>query len=183
MSLWAMEIKEGCKISYQQRWNYEANAEKKSIEQTSQMDLRLCWELPGVWEPQRDWNSLAEDSKGKRLGLKGKEMVFYRDIWALEVNFYSRYSAQQVNYWGNQNGKKHLDVQGRDILWADSHTLCLSVCFSYLKEAPIFLQRCFSPKAVNKSTKLIAAVVLSVLWTEHWIWLMGLCQAGISPGQ
>lgn len=75
----------------------------------------------------------------------------------------SRYSALQVNYWGNQKGKEHLDVQGRDMLWADSHTLHLSLCLSYLKEAPIFLHRCFSPKTVNKSTKLIAAVVLSVL--------------------
>lgn len=35
MSPGAMEMKEGCEISYLQRWNYEGNAEKKSIDQTS----------------------------------------------------------------------------------------------------------------------------------------------------
>lgn len=90
------------------------------------------------------------------------------------------------NYWGNRKRKGAFECMckgGTRSGLTLSHTLCLSLWFSYLKEAPIFVQWCFSPKAVNKSTKLIAAVVLSVLWTEHWIWLMGLCQAGIPPGQ
>lgn len=58
MSPRAMEMKD-CEIFYLQRWNYEANDEKKSIEQTAQRDLRLWWELSGVQEPPRDWNSSA----------------------------------------------------------------------------------------------------------------------------
>lgn len=58
MSPRAMEMKD-CKISYLQRWNDETNDEKKSLEKTSQRDLRLWWELSGVQEPPRDWNSPA----------------------------------------------------------------------------------------------------------------------------
>lgn len=75
-----MELKENCEISYLQRWNCEANDEKKAIDQTSQMDPRLWWELAGLWATE----GLKFPSSGlqgeKRLGLKGKKLVFYRDI-------------------------------------------------------------------------------------------------------
>lgn len=138
-----------------------------------------------VWSPRA-----TKGLKLPSLGLQGEK------VWAEgqrdgilqghpspggQILFYALYPTNKLLGEPKAERSIWVYVQGRDMLWAD--TLCLSLWLFYLKEAPIFVQWCFSPKAANMSTKLIAAVILSVLWTEHWIWLMGLCQAGIPPEQ
>lgn len=157
-------MKEGCEISYLQRRIHEVIG-KKPTDQASQGDLSLWWKLPRLWESQQNWKPALKGTgvafyRHCNLGPRSKILLNVLCPASKPLGGPKRKEQAVCSIWMCKGGT-----------WSEltlSQNLHLSFYLSYLKEVPIFLQRRFSPKAVKKSTKLIAAVILSVLWTQHW---------------